>query len=73
MKEQPSSKVKCERNISNITAGLALENEVTFPAQLFASYVLGGWSRTANNKEALRELIKTGLDISPVSEILARW
>ena len=49
VKEQPSSKVKCERNISNITAGLALENEVTFPAQLFASYVLGGWSRTANN------------------------
>ncbi|OGN01346.1 MAG: hypothetical protein A3I26_02175 [Candidatus Yanofskybacteria bacterium RIFCSPLOWO2_02_FULL_43_10] len=70
MKQGLSSKRKIVRTLE---AGIVLEKDIVFPARLSASFVLGGWSRIANNKKEFRELLKTGLELSPISEVLIKW
>lgn len=62
-----------KRNVSTYEAGLVLEDKMMLPVRLSAAFVLGGWSKIANNKDEFRELLKKGLELSPVSEVLIKW
>jgi len=68
-----TSKEKVAWSVVTFEAGLELENDVIFPVKLSAVYVPGKWSKTANNKKEFRELLKTGLRLSPVFEVIISW
>ena len=63
-------KNKVAWSVITFEAGIALENDIVFPARLSAVYVPGKWVKIANNKEEFRELLKTGLRLSPVFEVI---
>lgn len=75
MKQGSLSESKVEEwSVITFEAGLALENRIVFPVRLSAVvYVPGGWSKIANNEEEFRELLKRGLRLSPVFEVLIKW
>ena len=61
------------QSVRTYEEGLELEKKIPFPVRLKASFVLGGWAKLANSKKEFRELLKKGLELSPVSEVLVEW
>lgn len=59
-------------SVATYESGLALEDKIVFPVMLRAAYSYDGWSATAKNKREFRKLLKTGLDLSPISEVLIK-
>ena len=43
------------------------------PVELLASFVLGGWQKTANSEEELAHLFHEGRRLSPIGEVTLFW
>ncbi|MGH9445411.1 MAG: carbamoyl-phosphate synthase large subunit, partial [Terriglobia bacterium] len=57
--------------VNNVAAGLAAVDQTGFPAIIRPSFTLGGTgSAIAYNREDFEELVRFGIEISPVHEVL---
>lgn len=57
----------------NSWEALKYAREIGFPVEVCASFVPGGWQKTANTPEMLEQLFNQGRRVSPNREVILFW